>query len=156
MKFKKERLKRRAQRTHGYGRIGAHRGSGRRGGVGLTTGKFKHKWSYTMKQKALGWPDPRWMIGKHGFKRPQNIQRIESVNTINVKDLDVNIEKLVEQGKATKAGKDKYTIDLAGLNIQKLLGSGAISKKIEITVAKASPRAVEKVKKAGGKVTLAS
>ncbi|MHA1734598.1 MAG: uL15m family ribosomal protein [Promethearchaeota archaeon] len=155
MKFPRECRRRRGQRTHGYGRIGAHRKSGQRGGKGLTTGKFKHMWTYTVKQRSLGWPDPRWRIGKQGFTRPQVLRRLGAINTINVKDLDLKLDNLVESGIATKTGKSAYKIDLAAMNVRKLLGSGEISKKVEVTVEKASPRAVEKIEAAGGKVNLA-
>ncbi|MFX1288497.1 MAG: uL15 family ribosomal protein [Promethearchaeota archaeon] len=42
------------------------------------------------------------------------------------------------------------------MNIQKILGRGEITKKVNLTVEKASKRAVEKIESAGGKVTLLS
>lgn len=119
----------------------------------MTTGKFKHKWTYYTKQKSLGFPDPRWKIGKKGFKRPPGIVRTTKVNPINVRDLDTRLDQFVQGGKAEKKGKT-YTIDLADLNVQKLLGSGRISKKVKVTVRTASPRAVEKIEAAGGSVEL--
>jgi len=43
---------------------------------------------------------------------------------------------------------------LKDLNVQKILGRGEVNNKINVTVDKASKRAVEKIESAGGKVTL--
>ncbi|MHA2323973.1 MAG: hypothetical protein ACXACB_01130, partial [Promethearchaeota archaeon] len=83
-------LKMRGRRTRGYGKVGQHRKTGQRAGRGKTTQWKKSKRSFYLKQKELGFPDPDWDIGKKGFKRPQDISRINKVNTLNVKDLDHN------------------------------------------------------------------
>jgi large subunit ribosomal protein L15 len=145
----------RGKRTHGYGKVGQHRKTGQRAGRGKTTQWKKSKKSYYLKQKELGFPDPDWKMGKKGFKRPQDITRIYQVNTINVKDLDKKIEKLVIDKKAIKSG-NSYNINLKEINIQKILGRGEINKAINITVNKASKKAIEKIQAAGGKVTLLS
>ena len=145
----------RGRRTHGYGRVGQHRKTGQRAGRGKTTQWKKSKKSFYLKQKELGFPDPDWDLGKRGFKRPQDIVRIYNVNTINVKDLDQKIDNLVIGKKATKSG-NTYNIDMNNLNIQKILGRGEINKTINITVKKASQKAIEKVEAAGGKITLMS
>jgi len=144
-----------ANRTRGYGTRG-HRKKGMKGGTGLTTGKFKYHWSKHLQMKALGFPGPdgdKWRIGKTGFTRPQNLRRIYAVRPINLKDVDQQIDSWVESGKAEKAGK-LYKVDLKSLNFNKLLGKGAITKQIEITVKKASGLAIKKVKAAKGKVVL--
>jgi large subunit ribosomal protein L15 len=145
----------RGSRTHGYGRVGQHRKAGQRAGKGKTTGWKKSKKSYYLKQKELGFPDPDWDMGKKGFKRPQDITRIYQVNTLNVKDLDNKIDALVVNKKASKSGTT-YSINMNDINIQKVLGRGEINKKINITVKKASKKAVEKVEAAGGKIELLS
>jgi large subunit ribosomal protein L15 len=154
-KFPKKIRKKRGTRTCGYGRVGQHRKTGQRAGRGKTTQWKKSKRSYYLKQKELGFPDPDWDIGKRGFKRPQDMVRLSTVNTVNVKDLDYKIEKFVEKEKATKSG-DTYTINLNNMNIQKVLGRGEINKKVNVTVNKASQRAIEKIEAAGGKVTILS
>jgi len=154
-KFPKRIRKMRGTRTCGYGRVGQHRKAGQRAGKGKTTQWQKSKKSYYLKQKELGFPDPDWDMGKKGFKRPQDMVRLSTINTVNVKDLDYKIEKLVEEKKATKSG-DTYTINLVSVNIQKVLGRGEINKKVNITVNKASERAVQKIEAAGGKVTILS
>jgi large subunit ribosomal protein L15 len=145
----------RGTRTQGYGRVGQHRKAGQRAGKGKTTQWKKSKKSYYLKQKELGFPDPDWDFGKRGFKRPQDINRIYHVNALNIKDLDSKIEDLTLKNVATKTG-NTYTINLKDINIQKILGRGDINKKINLTVDKASKRAIEKIESAGGKVTLLS
>jgi len=145
----------RGTRTQGYGRVGQHRKGGQRAGKGKTTQWKKSKKSYYLKQKELGFPDPDWDFGKKGFKRPQDINRIYHVNALNLKDLDSKIEDLTLKNVATKTG-NTYTINLKDINIQKILGRGDINKKINLTVDKASKRAIEKIESAGGKVTLLS
>ncbi len=154
-KFPKRIRKMRGTRTQGYGRVGQHRKAGQRAGKGKTTGWKKSKKSYYLKQKELGFPDPDWDFGKRGFKRPQDIRRIYNVNALNIKTLDLTIEDLTQKNIATKTGTT-YTINMKDLNIQKLLGRGEVNNKINITVDKASKRAIEKIESAGGKVTLLS
>ena len=154
-KFPKRIRKMRGTRTQGYGRVGQHRKAGQRAGKGKTTQWKKSKKSYYLKQKELGFPDPDWDFGKRGFKRPQDINRIYRVNALNIKDLDSKIEDLTLKNVATKTG-NTYTINLKDINIQKILGRGDINKKINLTVDKASKRAIEKIESAGGKVTLLS
>ena len=152
-KFPRRIRKMRGVRTRGYGRVGQHRKSGQRVGKGKTTQWKKSMKSYYLKQKELGFPDPDWEMGKTGFKRPQDMVRLSQVNSLNIKDLDYKIDLLVEEKKATKSG-DTYTINLNDLDIQKILGRGEIKKSINISVNKASEKAVEKIEAAGGKITL--
>jgi len=152
-KYPKRIRKMRGTRTVGYGRVGQHRKAGQRAGKGKTTGWKKSKKSYYLKQKELGFPDPDWDFGKKGFKRPQDIRRIYNVNTLNIKDLDLTIEELTQKNIATKTGTT-YSINMKDLNVQKILGRGEVNNKINITVDKASKRAIEKIESAGGKVTL--
>jgi len=72
---------------------------------------------------------------------------------MNIKDLDNQLEILVQDKKATKSGST-YTINLGDINIDKILGRGEINKKVNITVKKASESAIRKIEAAGGKVTL--
>jgi len=62
---------------------------------------------------------------------------------------------LTQKNIATKTGTT-YTINMKDLNVQKILGRGEINNKINITVDKASKRAIEKIESAGGKVSLVS
>ncbi|MGB5910363.1 MAG: uL15 family ribosomal protein [Promethearchaeia archaeon] len=152
-KFSKKIRKKRGTRTCGYGRVGQHRKTGQRAGRGKTTQWKKSKKSYYLKQKELGFPDPDWKMGKKGFKRPQDITRIYKTNTLNIKDLDQKIDKLVLENIASKTG-NTYIINLNDVNIQKILGRGEINKKINVSVKRASKQAMEKIEAAGGKITL--
>ncbi len=154
-KYPKKVRKMRGRRTHGYGKVGQHRKTGQRAGRGKTTQWKKSKKSYYLKQKELGFPDPDWDLGKKGFKRPQDITRIYQINTINIKDLDKRIDNFVLDKKAIKSG-NSYSINLNEINIQKILGRGEINKAINITVNKASKKAMEKIQAAGGKINLLS
>ena len=75
------------------------------------------------------------------------------MNSINIKDVDISIDRWVEDGHAQKDG-DIYKVDLSELSYNKLLGRGLVSKKIEITVEKASQSAISKIEDADGKVIL--
>jgi large subunit ribosomal protein L15 len=154
-KFPKKIRKQRGSRTCGYGKVGQHRKTGQRAGRGKTTQWNKSMKSYYFKQKELGFPDPDWDFGKTGFTRPQDMVRLSKINAVNIKDLDCKIERLVEEKKATKSG-NTYAINLKDINVQKILGRGEINKKINVTVNKASERAIQKIEAAGGKVTVLS
>jgi len=154
-KYPRKVQKMRGRRTRGFGKVGQHRKTGQRAGRGKTTQWKKSKKSYYLKQKELGFPDPDWKMGKKGFKRPQDINRIYKIHTLNVKDLDQKIENFVLDNKATKSG-NTFNINLNNINIQKVLGRGNLNKTINITVNKASKRAIEKIEAAGGKITLLS
>jgi len=133
--------KHRGSRTYGRGKK-AGRGHGKRGGVGKAGG-HKHKWISTLKYDR----DHYGQKGK-GFKRPQSV--VGQAITINVCQLRKLKERLIKQG-VEEGGK---AMDLTALGYDKLLGSGACQGAWEVTVEAASPRAIEKVESAGGKVTL--
>ncbi|WP_457558085.1 uL15m family ribosomal protein [Candidatus Harpocratesius sp.] len=150
VKFEKKSRKQQGNRTRGYGTIGAHRAKGQRGGSGLTTGKFKHKWSLYLKMKKLGFPGPdgeKWKIGKKGFKQPPQVQRLNQTRAINLKDIEEKLPTWLEAGKIEQKG-GKYIINLGALNYNKLLGKGKVTKNLEISVERASALAVEKMKEA--------
>ena len=126
-KLRKTR-KMRGSRTHGYGRIGQHRDAGSKGH--RKVGRHKHLWSYVVTHE----PD---YFGKHGFTSPQSLKRRE--NTLNIKQLN-------------QLTAENNQVNLTGLGYTKLLGTGAITKSLTITVAACSKTAEEKIKKAGGKI----
>jgi large subunit ribosomal protein L15 len=133
--------KHRGSRTYGRGKK-AGRGHGKRGGVGAAGG-HKHKWISTLKYDR----DHYGQKGK-GFKRPQSV--VAQPITINVSQLRKLKERLIKDG-VEEGGK---SINLTALGYDKLLGSGACQGAWDVTVDAASPRAIEKVTTAGGKVTL--
>ncbi|MDH5403180.1 MAG: 50S ribosomal protein L15 [Candidatus Heimdallarchaeota archaeon] len=139
--------KQRGGRSHGWGVVKDHKGSGMSGGKG-NAGRMSHKWlQYVIREKETG----EKALGQYGFKRPQ--QFTTKYSTINTSHLDQSIDSLVNSGKASKDG-DVYQIDLNTLGITKLLAQGDISRKINITVKIATERAIKKVTESGGKVIL--
>lgn len=74
----------------------------------------------------------------HGFNRHPSLRKVNvSINLIQVSQM-----------------AEGDSIDLGELGYDKLLGSGRIDRALEITVAAASARAIEKVQAAGGSVVL--
>jgi large subunit ribosomal protein L15 len=138
---KSKTSKHRGSRTHGRGKK-AGRGHGKRGGVGAAGG-HKHKWISTLKYDR----DHYGQKGK-GFKRPQSV--VGQPITINVSQLRKLKERLIRDG-VEEGGK---AINLTALGYDKLLGSGTCQGSWDVTVEAASPRAIEKVEAAGGKVNL--
>jgi len=139
---RKKITRQRGQWTHGYGSKKKHRGAGSRGGKGMAgSGKRGDA------KKPSVWNIKNYM-GKHGFTSKS--RRIED-KTVNIGYLEENLSSLEKQGVAEKKG-DAYNIDISKLNCTKLLGSGKITKKYEITALVASAKAVEKIKALGGKV----
>ncbi len=134
----------RGQRSAGYGFSAGHRASGQRGGKGMA-GSKKHHYIKVMQE------NPQY-FGKWGFKRPQRL--VDSRVALNVGDLDEAADRLVEKGKATKKAR-KYTIDVAALGIDKILGSGRVTRALDlIGVKEISTRAREKIAEKGGSVDL--
>ena len=136
--------KMRGRRAAGYGFSAGHRASGQRGGKGMA-GSKKHHYLKVIAE------NPRY-FGKHGFKRPQ--QLLEELVAINIGDIDSGADMLVEKGLAEMKGK-RYKIDIAQLGVDKILGSGKVTKKMDLTGVKAvTTRAREKVTGIGGTIDL--
>ncbi|MFC1752669.1 uL15m family ribosomal protein [Thermoproteota archaeon] len=138
----KKNVRQRAGTTHGWGSMKKHRGAGHRGGRGKAgTGKRGDamKPSYWKKKKYFG---------INGFA-----SRYAKINAINLKQLDDNAESWVRRG-LIEQNAGVFKIDLNKIGCDKLLGTGKITKKFEIAVKYASPKAVDKVSGAGGKVIL--
>jgi large subunit ribosomal protein L15 len=167
----KKRLKKiRGSRTCGGGSHKNRRGRGNRGGSG-NAGSLKHKYIRTIKEG--------YEIGKHGFRRPENIKTeyklkkdlietlrdlrsdgkldsytykfLKSRPELNVGDLDFIIEKLSQQGLA-EVEEGVFSIDLGEIGYYKLLGSGTVTKKMNVKVEYATSLAVRKIEEAGGSV----
>ncbi len=133
--------KERGSRTHGFGRVGQHRGGGQRGGHGKA-GFHKHKWTYVIKYE----PD---YFGKRGFTSPKSLR--QKVSVINVGTLDELAEKL-----STGKENGKLFIDLKSLGYTKLLGAGKVTKPLIVKVASCSKSAAEKIKEADGQILIES
>jgi large subunit ribosomal protein L15 len=108
-------------------------------------GSKKHHYIKVMQE------NPRY-FGKWGFKRPQKV--IDNLVTLNIGDIDEAADRLVEQGAATKTGK-RYNIDVSKIGIDRILGSGKVTRKMNLVGVKAiTPRAREKVTGIGGTIDL--
>jgi len=129
----KKTKKFRGSMTHGRGKKGG-RGAGLRGGIG-NAGLRKHRIMHLIKYM------PEHSYGRHGFKRPQSV--IE-------KDTIINVGKLEERF----PGKKEINLQQEG--IDKLLGGGTIQTSVKVTVAKASEKAIEKIKEQNGSVEIIS
>ena len=143
MKFKKKKVtKKRASTYHGFGRGASHhKGGGNRGGRGRAgSGKRADA------KKPSFWKQP---VGKHGFTSKTRF----IINPINLELIQKNLHSWVEQGKAVK-NAGSYSVELAKLGYNKLLGNGEIKEKITIITDFASKNAIVKVKAAGGEVTV--
>lgn len=141
---KRKKVRReRGYRTHGWGIVRTHRGSGMRGGVGKAA-PMSHHWIQTVK----GLRPP---VGKRGFVRPPAVT--EKTYQINISHLEAMIPSLLNEGLVVKKG-EKFEIKLEELGYTKLLAQGNITLPMSITVNKASEKAIAKIKKAGGKVNL--
>ncbi len=145
-KRKKSRKLRGRTRTMGWGRIGQHRKSGSRGGVGAV-GYHKHKWMWVIKY----FPD--W-YGKKGFI-PRGSEYPRKIDAINIKDLYELVEKLKLDNKL-KVEDNKPVIDLTQLGYDKLLATGKADKPVKVIVKYASENAVRKIEAAGGEVIVLS
>ena len=122
----------RAHTTHGGGHRKKRRGAGSRGGRGNAGSG-----------KRAGHKKRQHLTGKQGFRPRRTIETIKSINVSYF--TAVKVESLVAEGIAKKEG-NTHIIDLAKLNVQKVA--------LKLTVAHASASAIEKVKAAGGDVTI--
>ena len=140
--MKKNVTKYRGSRTCGGGTHKNRRGAGSRGGHG-NAGNDKHHFVRNFLQG--------YTFGKHGFKRPQKV--ISSQSIVNIGELDEMAKQLVLDGDAQKED-DVYHINLAELEypIDKLLGTGRVTKSMVITVADCSNRARSRIEEAGGRI----
>ena len=130
----------RGYRTHGRGKK-----SGR--GAGIIGGHGQAGLGKTGKIGMLKYD--RAHFGRHGFKRPQCM--VEANRTLNVGELGEQVERFVSMGFASKEG-DVYNVNLTEAGIDKLLGSGNIDIKVNVTVADASEKARSKIEAVGGSV----
>jgi len=131
----------RGSHTHGYGSKKKHRGAGSKGGHG-GTGKRGDS------LKPSIWKDKKY-FGKHGFKSVN----VEKIKTINIKDIQDRVDLLIKKGYAQEKN-GLIAIDISILGYNKLLGTGKITRKLEIKTKFASKKTIEKIEKAGGKVEI--
>jgi large subunit ribosomal protein L15 len=134
-----KRSKYRGSRTCGGGTHKNRRGAGNRGGRGRAGINAHHfvKW-----YKEMGGP----VFGKNGFFHNPAVL----VTTMDVGIIDQIIPSLIAQGIAKQEG-DAVTINVSDMGIEKVLGSGKVTKKINISAEAFSESAKAKIEKMGGK-----
>jgi large subunit ribosomal protein L15 len=132
----------RGSRTCGGGTHKNRRGAGNRGGRGKAGG-CKHHFVRAMLRG--------YSYGKHGFKLPAEISR--DVSIVNVGELDELAPYLVEEGLA-EIKDGAYHINLENIGIEKVLGSGRVTKNLVVTSKEFSASAREKIEAAGGSVSM--
>jgi large subunit ribosomal protein L15 len=138
-----KRSKYRGSRTCGGGTHKNRRGAGNRGGRGRAGINAHHfvKW-----YKEMGGP----VFGKNGFCN----QIATDVTAIDIGALDQIVPSLLAQGIAKQDG-DTVVINVADMGIEKVLGSGKVTKKINISASAFSETAKAKIEKMGGKALVA-
>jgi large subunit ribosomal protein L15 len=137
-----KRSKYRGSRTCGGGTHKNRRGAGNRGGRGRAGINAHHfvKW-----YKEMGGP----VFGKDGFSNSSQI----TVTVMDVGIIDQIIPSLLAQGIAKHEG-DTIVINTADMGIDKVLGSGKVTKKLNISSQAFSDVAKVKIEKMGGKTQI--
>ena len=137
-----KRSKYRGSRTCGGGTHKNRRGAGNRGGRGRAGINAHHfvKW-----YKEMGGP----VFGKDGFSNSSQT----TVTVMDVGIIDQIVPSLLAQGIAKNEG-DVIVINTADMGIDKVLGSGKVTKKLNITSQAFSEVAKVKIEKMGGKTQI--
>ncbi|MGM5479999.1 MAG: uL15 family ribosomal protein [Nanobdellota archaeon] len=140
---RKKSSRRRGSWTSGHGEKKKRRGAGHRGGRGRAgSGKRGDA------KKPSYWKKKRF-FGKFGFVNPN----AKHVKAVTISQLERDCSALVQKGIASKKGST-ITLDLSSIGVSKLLATGTPTSSFALSVSKASPRAVSKIEKAGGSVTI--
>jgi len=133
----KRRSKKKKSGSHGNGSSKKNRGAGHRGGRG-NAGRGKKAKHEKMTKDGVH------KLGEQGFN-----SRKDDQTGINLRDIDQQIERLVEEGFAEETD-DGFKVDLEKLGYEKVLAKGHLTKEIEIHAPKFSSRAEEKIKDGEG------
>ena len=137
---KESRMHGRKMGTHGGGARKKRKGSGHRGGIGMSGSGKRADHKKTLITKLYG----NSYFGKQGItsrgtKRDTRLR-------INLTQIELNLGKYGKKVGAT------WEINLGSY---KILGKGEVKNKLKIKASEASKSAIEKIKKAGGKIILA-
>ncbi|MFB6174873.1 MAG: uL15m family ribosomal protein [Candidatus Nanohalobium sp.] len=138
----KRRSKKNKSGSHGYGSSKKNRGAGSRGGRGKA-GSGKKASHNRMTKEGLK------EMGEHGFTPFEENEQ----NGLNLRDIDQRIEELVEAGLAEE--KDgRFIVDLSDLGYEKVLGTGKLTKEIEIHAESFSDSAQRKIEESDGEAVV--
>lgn len=127
---RKKSVKYHGTRLHGRGDSKHGRGTGCKGGWGRA-GMHKHRFSYATTYER------DWVKygGRRGFSNP-NAKKLKTVNVFHIENL-------------AKKGKLKDVFEFKG----KVLGVGELTHTIDVKAYAATPKAIEKIERAGGNFT---
>ncbi len=133
---KSSRMHGKGMGTHGGGARKKRKGSGHRGGIGMSGSGKRADHKKTLVNKLYG----HNYFGKQGVTS-RGTKR-DTRKRINLRDIQLN--------------KNKYKDEKGIINLKnyKILGAGEIKEKLIIKAKEASKSAIEKVKKAGGEIIL--
>jgi len=132
---KESRMHGRGRGTHGGGARKKRKGSGHRGGKGMSGSGKRADQKKTLINKLYG----HNYFGKQGITS-RGTKR-DTRKRINLRDIQLNLKKYT---------KDK----IVHLENYKILGEGEVTQKLTIKAKEASASAIEKVQKAGGEIIL--
>ncbi|MBT8508008.1 50S ribosomal protein L15 [Methanomicrobiaceae archaeon CYW5] len=134
-----KRSKYRGSRTCGGGTSKNRRGAGNRGGRGRA-GHRDHRFSHFLIANDVH-------NGKHGFvnKNPSRL------TALDIGEIDQMADDLVATGKAALEG-DVIVIDAGQIGIDKILGGGQVTKKMNISALSVTDRARQKIEENGGQI----
>lgn len=142
---RKKDTRQRGNTTHGFGSMKKNRGAGNRGGRGSAgsgkRGDANKQYFRIKKHKVLG---------KYGFN---NGKHLTDYSPVNIYAIENSFDTLKSRG-LIKEHNGSFSIDLARLGFNKLLGTGKPTRKYEIDVEFASQSAIDKISGAGGKVNV--
>jgi large subunit ribosomal protein L15 len=141
MSFKRRKSSRyRGYKSHGRGFKKKARGSGHRGGFGMSGVENQKKTAFLN------------LYGNNYFGSDKALRRPirPKPKVINLDDIERNLQSYIAQGLAKES---KGVIEL-NLKKTRILGDGEIKSKLIVTAHSASKSAIEKIKKAGGSLNL--
>ena len=134
-----KRSKYRGSRTCGGGTHKNRRGAGNRGGRGRA-GHRDHRFSHYLVLNDVH-------NGKHGFVNKNPTRQ----TALDIGDIDQMADDLVATGKAALEG-DAIVIDAGQIGIDKILGGGQVTKKMNISALSVTDRARQKIEENGGQI----
>lgn len=133
----KRRDKKKKSGSHGKGSSKKGRGAGNRGGRG-DAGQGKKGQQNKMTEEGIH------ELGEKGFN-----SRTPEQDGINLRDIDEQIETFVQEGVAEETDSG-YVFHADRAGYEKILGTGKLTKDIEIHAEKFSSSAETKIEESGG------
>ena len=133
-----KRTKFRGSRTCGGGTHKNRRGAGNRGGRGRAGINAHHFVRWYLKEGPV--------FGKHGFVNPAGTP----VKAVGIGVIDQMIPSLMAKGLVKEEG-GLYLVSAEALGIDKILGNGKVTRKIQISAISFSEQAKVKIEASGGK-----